>query len=96
MAYGFTGELKHAQETFEYGITKDPEYPMFYYNLACTFAEGNDSNRALEQLRLAFKYRSNMIAGEQLPDPAKDASFRRFMKNATFLKALADLQAGSK
>src|SRR5256885_321761 len=37
MAYGITGDLDHAKETFTYGIAKDPDYPMFYYNMACTY-----------------------------------------------------------
>ena len=36
MSYGISGNLKIAKETFEYGISEDPEYPMFYYNMACT------------------------------------------------------------
>src|SRR5580658_10524064 len=35
MAYGITGDLSHAEDTFNYGRSKDPAYPMFYYNLAC-------------------------------------------------------------
>jgi hypothetical protein len=37
MSYGISGKLPQAQATFEYGLTQDPEYPMFYYNLACTY-----------------------------------------------------------
>ena len=37
MAYGISGNLSQAKATFEYGLTQDAEYPMFYYNLACTY-----------------------------------------------------------
>src|SRR5665647_3734916 len=44
MAYGITGDLKSAEETFNYGLSKDSTYPLFYYNLACANAEKNDLN----------------------------------------------------
>jgi len=93
MAYGMTGDLAKAKETFEYGLTKDKTYPMFYYNLACTYAEMNDLDGAIANLRLGYKYKDNVIAGEQFPDPATDDSFQRFMKNERFLQALHEMQA---
>lgn len=42
MSYGITRDLQEAKETFNYGVSKDPTYPLFYYNLACTYAEMND------------------------------------------------------
>src|SRR6266481_6217181 len=33
MSYGISGDLKKAKEVFEYGISKDPDYPLFYYNM---------------------------------------------------------------
>ena len=95
MSYGITGDLKRAKETFEYGLSKDDKYPMFYYNLACTYAEMNDLENTLTQLTRAFEYRQNMLAGETLPDPATDDSFQRFMRNERFLK-LMDEQKKSK
>jgi len=47
MSYGITGDLKRAKETFEYGLSKDPTYPMFHYNMACTYAEMNDEDQAI-------------------------------------------------
>src|SRR5436309_11307625 len=46
MAYGITGDLQKAKETFDYGLSKDPTYPLFYYNLACTYAEMDDAAKA--------------------------------------------------
>ena len=34
MRYGISGDNKKAKEIFEYGISKDDQYPMFYYNVA--------------------------------------------------------------
>jgi tetratricopeptide (TPR) repeat protein len=90
MAYGITGDLPAAKATFEYGLSKDAAYPMFYYNLACTYAEMEDLDGTLANLRLAFKYRDNMMAGEQFPDPAQDSSFQRFLKNERFVALLRE------
>lgn len=92
MSYGITGDLKKAKETFEYGLSKDPDYPMFHYNMACTYGEMNDEEQAIAYLKSAFKNRKNMIAGEQMPDPAGDSSFARFMKEEKFLDALKEIE----
>jgi tetratricopeptide (TPR) repeat protein len=96
MAYGVSGNLQKAKETFEYGLSKDKAYPMFYYNLACTYAEMNDVDNAIVNLKLAFKNRDGMITGEQIPDPATDDSFQRFMRNERFLDVLRELGTGPK
>jgi tetratricopeptide (TPR) repeat protein len=92
MAYGITGDLKKAKETFEYGLTKDSAYPLFYYNLACLYAEMNDLESAIKQLKRAFEYRQNVLPGETMPDPSKDDSFQRFMRNPQFLAALDEIK----
>jgi len=90
MAYGVSGQLAKAKETFEYGLSKD-SYPMFYYNLACTYAEMNDVDKAIANLELAFRHKDNMLAGEEIPDPAGDSSFQRFLGNERFREALRKL-----
>jgi hypothetical protein len=92
MSYGISGKLQQAKTTFEYGLTQDPEYPMFYYNLACTYGETKNMQQAIEELRLAYKYKGNLIAGEALPDPLKDDSFRYFVSDGGFVKAVTDMQ----
>jgi tetratricopeptide (TPR) repeat protein len=91
MAYGITGDLDKAKATFEYGISKDPDYPLFYYNMACTYGEKKDVDKAIEYLKLAFDRRENMIPGEEFPNPATDSSFKDFMKNEKFKAALKEL-----
>jgi len=91
MAYGISGDLKKAKETLEYGLAKDPKYPMFHYNLACTFAEMNDVDKAILSLQQAFQYKQNMIRGERFPDPWTDDSFQRFMNNDKFVSALKEM-----
>src|ERR1700730_19091056 len=39
MAYGLAGNLAKARAIFESAVAKDPQYPMYYYNLACADAE---------------------------------------------------------
>jgi hypothetical protein len=94
MAYGMTGHLTEARATFEQGIQADPTYPMFHYNLACTFAKMNDLDHAMQSLKTAFRHRKNQSPGEEsMPDPLKDSSFQRFMKNETFRNLVNDLTA---
>ncbi|HEX7721990.1 MAG TPA: tetratricopeptide repeat protein [Pyrinomonadaceae bacterium] len=91
MAYGISGDLKKAKETFEYGLSKDPKYPMFNYNMARTFAEMNDVDKAISYLQQAFQNKQNMIKGERFPDPWTDDSFQRFMKDDKFVNALKEM-----
>jgi len=91
MAYGITGDLKKAKETFEYGLSKDPKYPMFHYNMACTYAEMDDAENAIQYLRSAFDNKQNMIKGERFPNPWTDDSFQRFMNNDKFVSALKEI-----
>ena len=93
MSYGIDGDLAKAKSTFEYGISKRPDYPMFYYNLACTYGEMNQMQPAIAQLREAYRYKANMIPGETLPDPMTDDSFRNFTNDKTFINAVAGMKA---
>jgi tetratricopeptide (TPR) repeat protein len=93
MSYGISGDNKKAKEVFEYGLSKDGAYPMFYYNLACAHAEMNDLDNAIKNLRLAFNYKANVIPGEQMPDPAGDNSFARFLSNPRFRKLLEEISS---
>jgi tetratricopeptide (TPR) repeat protein len=92
MAYEISGKLDEAKATFEYGVTQDPDIHMFYYNLACAYGEMNKMDEALVQLRVANKYKANMIPGEIFPDPLKDDSFRFFINNQTFVSAIREMQ----
>jgi hypothetical protein len=94
MAYGMIGRFKEAKATFEQGIEADPTYPMFHYNLACTFADMKDLEHAMQSLKTAFRYRKNQNPGEKgFPDPRQNSSFQSFMKNDTFRNLVNDLTA---
>lgn len=92
MSYGITGKLVQAKEIFEYGLTQDPEYPMFHYNMACYHGENRELSESISELRLAYKYKANGIPGETVPDPMQDDSFRYFTHNQTFVDAVRDMQ----
>jgi len=91
MSYGISGNTIKAKEMFEFGISKDSKYPMFYYNLACAYAELNDLVNSIINLKLAFEYKENMISGEKMPDPNKDSSFSKYLNNDKFQNALKEI-----
>ena len=95
MAYGITGNLDRAEETFNYGISKDSTYPLFYYELACVAAGRNDMDKTMDFLRKAFSYKANVIPGESMPDPRQDDSFKPFMSNHKFSAFVDSLVAGN-
>ena len=93
MSYGISGDNKKAKEIFEYGLSKDDKYPMFYYNLACAYAEMKDLDNAIVNLKRAFEYKENIIPGERMPNPETDDSFSRYLKNEKFRHALEELRS---
>jgi tetratricopeptide (TPR) repeat protein len=92
MAYGITGKLTTALEVVNYGMSKDPAYPMFYYIAADSYAERNDFDNTMKYLRLALAHKSGVTPGETLPDPNEDDSFARFLKNDEFRKLAAQFK----
>jgi tetratricopeptide (TPR) repeat protein len=94
MTYKMTGQHTKARATFEQGIQADPTYPIFHYNLACTFAEMNDLDHTMQSLKTAFRHRKNQNTGDKgIPDPRQESSFQRFMKIETFRNLANDLTA---
>lgn len=92
ISYGVSGELEKSKEVLQWAITQEPEYPLFYYNLACAYAEMNNMPDAIANLRKAYQYKNNVLEGETLPDPGMDSSFSRFMTNETFRNELAKMK----
>jgi tetratricopeptide (TPR) repeat protein len=91
IAYGITGDLTHARETLNYGVYKDPDYPLFYYNLACTSAERGALSETEKNLTLAFDRRANVIPGETFPDARTDDSFQKLLLQKEFRHFLDSL-----
>jgi tetratricopeptide (TPR) repeat protein len=87
-AYRLTGDWPRAMRILDYGLSKDPAYPLFHYNLARLHARMNDRNHAMQSLHAAFKS-SRPNDNESLPDPRQDDCFRRVMLDPSF-RALVD------
>ena len=92
MAYGITGDLKNSREVLVYGMSKDATYPLFYYNMACVYAESKDLDNTMANLKKAFQYKQNVIQGETMPNPRTDDSFQGFMHTKQFLDLLDSLE----
>lgn len=91
MAYGMSGDTSKARAIFEKAIADDPDYPMYYYNLACADAEEKKLPAAQGHLQEAFARKANVIPGESMPDPKKDNSFLPYRNNKDFWAFLETL-----
>lgn len=92
MAYGISGDIRKARSIFEKGISEDPDYPLYYYNLACADAEEKNLTEAQKHLREAFDRSANVLEGEAMPDPTTDDSFTPFRQNKQFWSFLESLK----
>jgi tetratricopeptide (TPR) repeat protein len=91
ISYGITHDLTSARDALTYGVSKDPDYPLFYYNLACVTAEKGDLPDTENYLKLAFERRDNLIPGERFPDARVDDSFQTLLLERGFRQFLAAL-----
>jgi tetratricopeptide (TPR) repeat protein len=92
MAYGLAGNIPKARSIFEAAVAKDPDYPMYYYNLACADAEEKKLADARSHLQQAFARKANVIQGETMPDPTKDDSFLPYRDNKEFWTFVENLR----
>lgn len=93
MSFGMSGDIQKARSLFEKGIAEDPDYPMYYYNLACADAEEKNLGAAKGHLQQAFARKANVVSGESIPDPTKDDSFLPYRDNKEFWAFLEGLPA---
>ncbi len=84
MAYGMAGNLAKSRAINQAAILKDPDYPLYYYNLACADAESGNAVEARAHLQQAFDRRANTLPGEHLPDPTRDDSLLKLKKDKDF------------
>ena len=84
MSYGLAGDVPKARALFNAAIAKDPDYPLYYYNLACADAAEKNLADARTHLQQAFARKANVIEGETMPDPTKDDSFLPYQNNKEF------------
>jgi hypothetical protein len=93
MSYGMSGDIVKARAIFEKASVEDPDYPMYYYNLACADAEEKNLAGARNNLQKAFDRKANVIPGEKMPDPTTDDSFLPYRENKEFWAFLESLQS---
>ena len=91
VSYAESGNLPRAREIYEAAIKQNSEYPTFYYNLACVYAEMHQLDPALENLKKAWDLRHNMPEGQPFPDPRKDTSFGSYLKDPRFQEAVRNM-----
>jgi len=91
IAYGLAGNISKARALINAAVAKDPEYPMYYYNLACADAEEKKLSDARTHLQQAFARKANVIKGETMPDPTKDDSFLPYRNDREFWAFLESL-----
>ena len=84
MSYGMSGNVAKARAIFEKAVAADPDYPLYYYNLACADAEEKNLAGAKKHLQEAFDRKANAIPGEDMPDPTQDDSFLPYRNNKEF------------
>jgi hypothetical protein len=93
MSYGMSGDISKARAIFQKAIADDPDYPLYYYNLACADAEENNLLGAQAHLQQAFDRKANVIADESMPDPTKDDSFLPYRSDKKFWAFVESLKA---
>ena len=91
MLYGSKLETDKCKEVLEYGISKDSTYPIFYYSLACLYAETHNLDKSIKYLKTAFKYKKNILDGEEMPNPREDDSFNLYLNDSKFQDALKEI-----
>ncbi len=92
MAYGMAGNIAKSRALFEAAVAKDPDYPLYYYNLACADAEEKKLADARTHLQQAFARKANVIQGETMPDPTKDDSFLPYRNDKEFWTFVENLR----
>ncbi len=91
ISFRISGQLDGAKTILEIGIKEDPEYPMFYYNLACVYAESDDKQKCFETLEKAISFKTKMFQGEEFPDPMSDSSFKKYADDSEFIKIVSKI-----
>ena len=96
MSYGITGDLQKAKETFEYGVSKDFLRTLLPLQLGMHLCRNGRRRRSRELSEESlFEYKANFLPGESMPDPRKDDSFKKLMKNNKEFRELTDTLARS-
>lgn len=91
-AYRMNGQLNKAKDTLDYGLSQSATYPIFHYDMACTYAQMGKVDESIGQLRLAFQYRSK-VAPLQVPaNPEEDSCFSKIANDPRFTAEVQKLE----
>lgn len=91
MSYGLSGDMTRSRKVNEDAAARDPDYPIYYYDLACVDAEKGNADAARAHLQQAFDRRRNVLPGETFPDPATDDSFAKLKDDKSFSDFITQL-----
>jgi len=91
MACGLSGDLPCAKSILRSAIANDRDYPLFYYTLACAYAEGGDLENTIVNLKAAVERIAHVNPGERFPDPRTDPSFAKYRHNPKFQRLIIEL-----
>ena len=83
--YGNLGDNEKARRLSEQALKEEPDYPAFYYVLACAEAGLDDKTNALQHLKKAFQNKARLSSDEHLPDPRTDWSFTKYASDPAFV-----------
>jgi tetratricopeptide (TPR) repeat protein len=78
--YGMGREYDKSIAVLESAIKDDPDYGSYEYNLACSYSEKGDLEKALTHLERAWELRSSF----KFPEVMKDSSFKRWRNDPRF------------
>jgi tetratricopeptide (TPR) repeat protein len=90
VCHGNLGNNGKAKALSEMGLRKEPDYPSFYYDLACAEAELGNKAQALASLKKALQNKSKLFSDDELPDPKTDSSFSKYARDPEFVKLVSD------
>jgi len=91
-AYRMNGQLAKAKETLDYGLSQNADYPIFHYDMACTYAQMGKMDESLGELKAAYQH-SAKVAPVQLPNhPEEDACFAKWANDPRFMDVIQKLQ----
>ena len=89
--YGMSGKFDHSIEIYRKAIVQDPDYPPYYYNLACSYSESGNLEQAIVNLQEAYKRKDKWPQYQSFPDPRKDDSFKNWLNDKRFVAALKEM-----
>ena len=96
ISYGMSGDTTASRKVNEDAIAQDPDYPLYYYDLACADADEGKADAARTHLQQAFDRRQNVLPGETFPDPSTDDSFTGLKDDKGFWDFVTQMSAAEK